>query len=512
MKLLTSTLLLSFFWFGLGSPREPLKVKFENSASYRWLNKKVLESRKLDDMENLCGLEAFTMGNDEMVDARVVAKVKERSNGAALSLDTQSIHSGRRSLLMRTPVKLEGPGPSNGRGWGRSGVKRHFDGEDWTHFNRLSRWIYADRRGFYTSALDFKIYNDGVKKLPALFGQEGETSIVLRNHEWKKMVWEIGKGERDKIKDFEISYGLSGNAPGEVDSIRFYFDCLDLERVEPDKIEGWDVWPGRISYSHAGYQAGAEKSAVANGLDASTFQLIDQQTGEVVLSRPIQNTTTHLGTFQVMDFSEVRKEGTYVLEAGGVSTHPFPIGPDVWDASIWKALNFFYAERCGTEIPGIHGICHRDWTCVHNDRRIAINGGWHDAGDLTQGLGNTGEIVYGLFSLAAQLHTPDEKPTPATPLTEEGRWGLDWILKTSFGDGFRDVGSISSRRTNDIIGDFDDGTATARNSPQDNFVAAAAEAIAARVLKSSDPRLAAHSLQMPRSDYKFSSEAMNTVP
>jgi len=66
---------------------------------------------------------------------------------ATISLDTQTIHSGRQSLLMRTPVKLEGPGPKNGRGWGRSGIRRHFDGEDWSKYNRLSLWIYADLPG-----------------------------------------------------------------------------------------------------------------------------------------------------------------------------------------------------------------------------------------------------------------------------------------------------------------------------------------------------------------------------
>jgi len=50
-----------------------------------------------------------------------------------------------------------------------------------------------------------------------------------------------------------------------------------------------------------------------------------------------------------------------------------------------KAINFLYAERCGMAIPGVHGICHRDWTVVHDNQRIVINGGWHDAGDLTQG-------------------------------------------------------------------------------------------------------------------------------
>ena len=40
---------------------------------------------------------------------------------------------------------------------------------------------------------------------------------------------------------------------------------------------------------------------------------------------------------------------------------------------------------------------------MHGDKRIVINGGWHDAGDLPQGLGSTDEIVYGLFSLAERL-------------------------------------------------------------------------------------------------------------
>ena len=80
-----------------------------------------------------------------------------------------------------------------------------------------------------------------------------------------------------------------------------------------------------------------------------------------------------------------RTSAMYVLDAGGTVTHPFRIDPNVWRQTIWKALNFFYAERCGMAIPGIHGVCHRDWQVVHGDKRIVINGGWHDAGDLTQG-------------------------------------------------------------------------------------------------------------------------------
>ena len=96
--------------------------------------------------------------------------------------------------------------------------------------------------GFYTTAVECRIYNVGVKKLPGLFGQEGETSMVLRNHEWNHIVWEIANVARDKVMDFEMSYGLSGNAPGEADSISFYVDQLDLERgLIPIKQKGWEV-------------------------------------------------------------------------------------------------------------------------------------------------------------------------------------------------------------------------------------------------------------------------------
>ena len=93
-------------------------------------------------------------------------------------------------------------------------------------------------------------------------------------------------------------------------------------------------------------------------------------------------------------------------------------------------------------------------------------------------------------------------------MIEEGRWGLTWILKTSFGDGYRDTGSVNSRRTNGIIGDFDDTIAQAHNIPFDNFTASAVEAIAARVLKQSDPRIAAYSLKMAKADWQFAVAGM----
>ena len=496
----------------LGSERVPMKENFQDSAAFRWLNKRVLERRLLDDMENLDKWTAFTNGPSGVVDARVSSQIS-RSSGivAEITLTGERSRDGGHSLRLRNPARLDKPGPASGRGWGESGVMRSFDTEDWQHFNRLSVWIYPDCPGHYVATLDLHLHNEGVEKLPAPFGQEGEHSLVLRNHEWNHVVWEISNVARDKVTSLDFSYGMAGNERDGADIVAFDFDCLELERVEPDYIEGWKVWPGRISYSQAGYSPGALKTAIANELSAGAFRLINEKTGNVVLTKTIQTVRTHLGDFQVMDFSEVQKGGSYFLETGGISTPPFRIDSNVWQQTIWKALNFFYSERCGIAIPGIHGACHRDWQVVHGDKRIVINGGWHDAGDLTQGFGNTAEIVYALFSLAERLHARGEDPELYERLMEEGQWGLDWVLKTSFGDGYRNAGSISSRHTNGIIGDYDDVTATARNTPMVNFLAAAAEAIAHRVLKERDPRLAAYCLKTAEADWRFALAGLSST-
>jgi hypothetical protein len=490
--------------------RVPMEANYQDSAAYRWLNKKVLDSRLLDDMHSLDKWTVITNGPAGLVDARLPSQVPRATQSSTeITLTRENSRDGGQSLRMRTPTKLNVPGSKSGRGWGNAAIIRHVDGEDWRNFNRISLWVRPDWEGAYVTALEaIRIHNDGVEKLPAPFGQEGEHTVVLRNHEWNHVVWEIDNVARDKVTSLEIFYEMDGNEPEAADTATFDFSRLELERVGPDYIEGWAVWPGRISFSHVGYQTGAAKSAIASGLNAREFRLIDQATGKTVLSKPVQTVKTHIGAFQVMDFSEVRQTGFYVLEAGGITTRPFRIDPDVWRETIWKALNFFYAERCGMAIPGVHGVCHRDWTAVHGEKRIVANGGWHDAGDLTQGLQGTAEITYSLLSLAERLHARGEDRQLYDRLMEEGKWGLDWVLKTSFGDGFRGSGGVNGRRTNGIIGDSDDITTTATNAPLSHFLAATTEALAARVVKESDPRLAAYALKMAQADWQQGAEGL----
>ena len=159
----------------------------------------------------------------------------------------------------------------------------------------------------------------------------------------------------------------------------------------------------------------------------------------------------------------------------------------MWRQTILKAINFLLRRTVRD------GDSRRAW---HLPPRLD-RGPWRPA-DRHQrrlarcrrphpGTRQHGEIVYGLFSLAERLRARDEDAELYERVVEEARWGLDWVLKTSFGDGYRNQGSVNSRWTDGIIGTSDDITSTARNSPMGNFTASAAEAIAARVLKESDP-------------------------
>src|SRR3712207_6126341 len=197
---------------------------------------------------------------------------------------------------------------------------------------------------------------------------------------------------RSRVTLLEIGYFVNKMLADPGDRVAFELGRLELQKVDPDHHTGWSVAPGRIAFSHSGYQIGSSKTAVASGLRAGEFELVrvsDNALGEVLLRRPVRVVRGIHGEFQLLDFSDVDVPGSYVLRAGGVTTRPFAIGGDVWKASIWKTLNFFYGNRCGFPVPGVHGIDHLDWFATHGDRRVTMSGGWHDGGGLSQGGINT---------------------------------------------------------------------------------------------------------------------------
>lgn len=476
---------------------KPMQANYEDSAYYRWLNKEIFDSRLLDDMEDIT---TWSIQN----------KADDKGKGS-ISLTKERCKDGDHSLRLNLKSRSDEFLGVRGRPFGTTAAIRRFNGEDWSNYNRISFWVWPDFPGHRIISFMVSLENNGKQPGQPLNEVYPLTTnfFLLNNNEWNHIVWEISDIERDEVTGISFVHRLQGNEPEASDTVTIDIDHLELQRVQPDYSQGWLVAPGRISFSHTGYRVGSPKKAFACGLNAKDFQLINPQTGETVFPKSIETVKARVGEFQVMDFSEFDQPGIYAIKAGDIVTCTFHIDQNVWEPTIWKVINFFHGERCGMEIPGIHRLCHRDWYVFHGDKKIVMNGGWHDAGDLCQIHVRTCEAVYAMFNLAEKLRASGRSQELSQRLIEEAKWGLDWILKTSFRDGYRVNYGILGIWTDGIIGNADDTPNEAVNDPYGHLHAAAAEAIAFRVLEKSEPEIAAFSLKMAEEDWKFAVEGIN---
>jgi hypothetical protein len=465
------------------TPRPLLPIDFVNSAEYSWLRKPVLASRVLDDMTRPDSWRLTGTGQ--------------------LTFPAEPRLGGMRVLRVDMQLFRGTPAPTRNR-LSTVNLRRAFANEDWTGYNRLSIWMRADVAGVPTMPLGIVLHNDGAVKEPDRYDRDGNHWVTLAGDGWQQVVWEIDPLGRDRVSGIEIGYFLNKMLADSADRVAFEIGTIELQRVEADHHTGWDVAPGKIAFSNTGYDISASKTAIASDLRAAEFELLrvdDNALGKVAVKKPVRLVRAPHGVFQEMDFSEVNVPGSYVVRAGSVTTRPFRIDGDVWKGTIWKALNFFYGNRCGYAVPGSHDVDHLDWFASHGDERITLSGGWHDAGDLSQGVINTGEVTYSMFALAERVLARGDDPALAARLLEEAKWGLDWVLRVRFEGGYRIAFAGQNLWTDNIIGTADDRSVEAKNNPNANYIAAAAEAIAYRVLKDRDPALAARSLKVAEEDW-----------
>jgi hypothetical protein len=427
---------------------------------------------------------------------------EHRGRFGSIALTGEQKHKGNYSLLLETPTKGTEP-PRGGRPWGVSSAFLSLDNEDWTDWNRISFWIYPDLPGFKVVSIGMIFHNDGEEKVPCTYGRNGLNYQVLENQKWNKVYWEIAHLGRDKVTGIEILYRMQGNELGATEIARYFIDEIYLEKIEADHFEGWNVQSGQIAYNHAGYVIGFPKVAFTSDDVGQRFVLKDAISGRTVKRGVVSSQTTPVGTFQMMDFSDFNKEGMFVLEAGNLKTKPFKIGAfaQVYRNSLIKTINHFYTQRCGYAVLGIHDACHLDWLCMHEGKSIPIHGGWHDAGDLSQGLVNTAEASYSMMLLAEKLEKSD--PVVSARLLKEAEWGLQWMLRTRFGDGYRAIWSVKDMWTDGIHGTVDDWNSRALNENHPNLVSATTQAAAAIVFKERNPFLAAHAIKCAIEDYGF---------
>ena len=376
--------------------------------------------------------------------------------------------------------------------------------QDWSAFNRISLWCYVHPTANPVNTLSIQFICEGS---PA--GPMDPVAVHyigdLKPGEWNHLAWEIPEHHRDRVTDFLIFQPLSGLSLAAADSgVTYDFDELCVERVDAERVTGWEVTPGKIAYCHIGYQPAGVKIAVApQGPDS--FELISASTGESVGSFPAIAAQTPRGHFQLLDFSAFAKPGTYRIRHGATESEPFPVSDDVWRTAIAATLNAFYGLRCGFPVPGQQDACHRDVFVEYQGERRAIGGGWHDAANLTQGPYRTHLSIYALAELHDSLQRRGTQDLAERAL-EEAQWGIDWSLRMRFGPGLRALYGTYSYWTDGHADTFDDvvqddaRSAVGRDDFQ-NTLAALAYARMARLIRSSDPSLSTRLAAAAREDF-----------
>lgn len=337
----------------------------------------------------------------------------------------------------------------------------------------------------------------------------GEHLIHLDNGHENHCYFEMADLRRDNMKGLRFTVTLKGLETAVKDECKIHINRIAAQRVPAtERVSGWAPQSNQIVYSMSGYLSNSPKTALINVDRLSSnpaFVLTDARTGNKVFEGTVRKQSTTTGEYGVMDFSTFTTPGTYVLTAGGLSTEPFAIGDDrLWDSANEKVLSFIYGQRCGYPVHGVHSMCHADVFSVHNGMKRSYAGGWHDAGDLSQQTLQTADVVYALLEMYNK--EKDRNPVFASRLREEALWGLDFVLRCRFGDGYHASSMGLLIWTDGVVGSHDDiHTVRIQNIAYDNYLYAAYEAYAARILND-DSAMSAYLTQIAQEDFDFACE------
>ena len=449
----------------------PLEADLANSLEAKWAAKEVLASKLVDDMEGNAVWEPFGIAEISYTDENSIDGGKALRYHASL---VDSVHLESNRSPWGSFASLQG---------GEMGVSLILDEpQDWSDYNRISMWVYIHPSKNPNVHFFLDVTNEGSPD--TTISPSRQTNIDIRQGSWQNVVWEIDYIQRDKITKFTISQNniCYDGGTGE-QYITIDFDKLELQKVVPDHYEGWNVPEGQISFSHIGYRPGDRKVALAYAGLASEFTLVDEK-GKQVYSGKVGNLSNKGNDFAVLDFSDFDRKGRYSICYGGIISPEFPIGENVWMTPLFSALNFYNCQRCGHEVEGVHGVCHQDIMGFHEDDFRHINGGWHDAADLSQGFFRTAMACYAMMQNLELIRQDPSLSVLAARLEQEAAWGMKWLLETSFKDGYHISWNTQRIYTDNIAGTMDDIVTKAELVPWECFLGAADMIRATELLES----------------------------
>lgn len=229
---------------------------------------------------------------------------------------------------------------------------------------------------------------------------------------------------------------------------RVWFDDFEILRLRPQTPAA------RIFVNQVGYEQDGPKSViVATNTFPTTATTIAVQLiaagGEEVArvdapcaGRVYGGTPDDWGWyFWRADFTGFRTPGAYraavaVSEGAKAVSPAFKIGPGLLLAETAQpAVDFFFIQRCGCDVPGWHRACHLDDARLPDGMHIDATGGWHSAGDYNKLMYEHGDGGVAFALLAAHQADPhlfsghDRDGDGVPDVLDEACWGADFVAK-----------------------------------------------------------------------------------
>lgn len=220
----------------------------------------------------------------------------------------------------------------------------------------------------------------------------------------------------------------------------------------------------RIQVNQLGYMTGMPKNAVCR-VTAGVFYLVEAATGISVyagrLTCPFFDRESG-DNVRLADFSDFNTCGSYFIRAGYRRSDVFEISAEPYRNIRRIVLDGIFTNRCGCDLSAYgercgsyaHKECHTD-PVMRNGIAADVSGGWHTGGkyekDLRSACLTVADMIYSV-KLFGENFSVNEREN----ITDECRWGLEWILRMQDRDGGV-YGGISGGDGETVIPEEDGG-------------------------------------------------------
>lgn len=226
-----------------------------------------------------------------------------------------------------------------------------------------------------------------------------------------------------------------------------WFDDFDILRL-PSPQPAIRVLVDQIAYE----KVGPKSAVIATNFFPRTgtaikCEIVDSQAkgvwqGEAVCSGRISHDTANDWGwyFWRLNFGSFQEAGAYHIrvkvENASAESPPFVVGQGALvHETAQSAVDFFYIQRCGCDVPGWHKPCHLDDAKLPDGSHLDLTGGWHSAGDYNKLMYEHGDggVVFALLELydstPKHFDRRDRDGSGMPDILKEAKWGAEFVAK-----------------------------------------------------------------------------------